>query len=360
MLITATLLSAFAGPRAPLDQPNIVMLFVDDLGYGDVGFNGHPTTNTPNIDKLAWNGKVLTTWYSGCPVCSCSRASLMTGRQWSRMGIPGVFGPTVASGLPLNETTVADQLSQAGYATGAAGKWHLGQRAAYLPAARGFDAYLGIPYSDDMGKARATPCDSSGMRQLGHASLSYMAQVVPGEQPPGTTSDAVQETLAPYVEAGLAPAPGAAERGDPAGSFLPLVSQRKLADGSVNTTVLEQPLDFSTLSAKYAAFATGFVEAHADRAHTSCSNPRQAAPRRIGDARTRSGPRVVAQTRSSCTCPFRTCTPPRLTSRRSSSAAAPSRTRRRAAPSATRSPRWTGWWASSWRRSRRADSRRIR
>ena len=92
-------------PRAALDRPNVVMLFVDDLGYGDVGFNGHPTTNTPNIDKLAWNGKVLTTWYSGCPVCSCSRASLMTGRQWSRMGIPGVFGPTVDSGLPLNETT---------------------------------------------------------------------------------------------------------------------------------------------------------------------------------------------------------------------------------------------------------------
>ena len=119
--------------RAPLDKPNIVMLFVDDLGYGDVGFNGHPTTSTPAIDALAWQGKVLTTWYSACPVCSASRASLLTGRQWSRMGIPGVFSPTTASGLPLNETTVASQLKLAGYATGAVGKWHLGQRAAYLP-----------------------------------------------------------------------------------------------------------------------------------------------------------------------------------------------------------------------------------
>lgn len=134
--------------REVRERPNVVMLFVDDLGYGDVGFNGHPSTLTPEIDALAWNGKVLTTWYSACPVCSCSRASLMTGRQWSRMGIPGVFSATTASGLPLNETTVAEQLSAAGYATGAVGKWHLGQRASYLPAARGFDQYLGIPYSD--------------------------------------------------------------------------------------------------------------------------------------------------------------------------------------------------------------------
>ena len=198
--MTAGLLSlalAFAGPRAPLTQPNIVMLFVDDLGYGDVGFNGHPTTNTPNIDQLAWNGKVLTTWYSGCPVCSCSRASLMTGRQWSRMGIPGVFGPTVSSGLPLNETTVADELSKAGYATGAAGKWHLGQRHAYLPAARGFDEYLGIPYSDDMGEARATPCNRSGMTA-----------------PPGARHTEEEDVLAPYVEAGLAPEPTVDERGE--------------------------------------------------------------------------------------------------------------------------------------------------
>ena len=77
---------------------------------------------TPNIDKLAYGGKVLSTWYSGCPVCSGSRAALMTGRQFNRMGVPGVFFPTVSQGLPLNETTVAGQLKKAGYATAAMGK----------------------------------------------------------------------------------------------------------------------------------------------------------------------------------------------------------------------------------------------
>ena len=105
---------------------------------------------------------MLTSWYSGCPVCSGSRAALMTGRQFARIGVPGVFGPSVTAGLPLNETTVADQLKKAGYATAIMGKWHLGQRRAYLPAARGFDEYLGIPYSDDMGKAKTSPCGGHG------------------------------------------------------------------------------------------------------------------------------------------------------------------------------------------------------
>jgi arylsulfatase A-like enzyme len=99
------------------------MLFVDDLGYGDVGFNGHPTTATPNIDSLAWTGKVLTSWYSACPVCSCSRASLLTGRQWTRMGIPAVFNAVGNVGLPLNETTVATELKKGGYRTGVVGEW---------------------------------------------------------------------------------------------------------------------------------------------------------------------------------------------------------------------------------------------
>ena len=95
-----------------------------DLGYGDVGFTGHPTTHTPNIDALAHGGKILSSWYSGCPVCSGSRAALLTGRQFNRVGVPGVFGGASLTGLPLNETTVADQLKMAGYATAIVGKWH--------------------------------------------------------------------------------------------------------------------------------------------------------------------------------------------------------------------------------------------
>ena len=108
----ATLAQPVAKP-----PPNVLIIPADDLGYGDTNFNGHPTTTTPHIDKLAWGGKTLTSWYSGCPVCSGSRAALMTGRQFARIGVPGVFGPSVTAGLPLNETTVADQLKKAGCAT---------------------------------------------------------------------------------------------------------------------------------------------------------------------------------------------------------------------------------------------------
>ena len=93
LAVTAgALASGVAGLRAPTDKPNVVMFFVDDLGYGDTNFNGHPTTLTPNLDKLAYGGKILSAWYSGCPVCSGSRGALMTGRQYNRIGIPGTAG----------------------------------------------------------------------------------------------------------------------------------------------------------------------------------------------------------------------------------------------------------------------------
>lgn len=96
------------------------MFRVSICRYDEINSNKpdrHPTTHTPNIDALAKGGKILNSWYSGCPVCSGSRAALMTGRQYSRVGVPGVFGDSSSTGLPLNETTVADQLKKAGYAT---------------------------------------------------------------------------------------------------------------------------------------------------------------------------------------------------------------------------------------------------
>lgn len=114
--------SASRQQRPARSRPNLVMLFVDDMGYGDVGFTGHPTTKTNNINKLAYGGKVLSTWYSGCPVCSGSRAALMTGRQFARLGVPGVFFMDEKVGLPLNETLIAGQLKKAQYATMAVGK----------------------------------------------------------------------------------------------------------------------------------------------------------------------------------------------------------------------------------------------
>merc|ERR1719247_1990809 len=225
-------LLSYAAARNARDRPNLVMLFVDDLGYGDTGFTGHPTVSTPNIDRLAFGGKVLTSWYSGCAVCSGSRAALMTGRQFARLGVPGVYGPTVNSGLPLNETTLAEQLKKANYSTAIMGKWHLGQRARYLPGSRGFDYYLGIPYSDDMGAARVSSCnksEGSDAEASPASDVSWMRQV--------------------YEEAGYVDASVEGPL-DPAGRFLPLVEQE-----ANETRILEQPLDFTTLAEKYNSFA---------------------------------------------------------------------------------------------------------
>jgi len=113
---------ACARARAPLDRPNIVLVYIDDLGYGDMGYTGHPTTRTPNIDRLAYNGRVLSTWYSASPVCTASRTALMTGRQPPRVGMPGVINSLNVEGLPLNETTLATLLHDgAGYRTLAIG-----------------------------------------------------------------------------------------------------------------------------------------------------------------------------------------------------------------------------------------------
>ena len=138
-------------------KPNVLVLFADDLGFGDLSTYGHPTTHTPNIDALAAGGLKFTDWYSGFHVCSPSRGTMMTGRipiRWGGAGVSwtgGVFNADAVGGLPANETSFASVLSAAGYSTMAIGKWHLGQQLEYLPVSHGFDTYYGIPYSVDMG-----------------------------------------------------------------------------------------------------------------------------------------------------------------------------------------------------------------
>jgi arylsulfatase A len=135
----------------PADQPNVVVIFTDDQGYGDVGCFGAPHIRTPNLDAMASRGARYTSFYVGSPVCTPSRAALMTGCYPARVGLEeGVLFPGDEEGLHPDEETIADLLSEAGYATGCFGKWHLGDHEPFLPTDHGFDSYLGLPYSNDM------------------------------------------------------------------------------------------------------------------------------------------------------------------------------------------------------------------
>jgi arylsulfatase A len=131
-------------------KPNVVFIFCDDLGYGDIGSFGAGDINTPHIDQLAENGLKFTSFYSLSPVCSPSRAGLLTGRYPVRTGVTAVLFPESWTGLPGEEYTMAEMFKDNGYVTGIIGKWHLGHHHQYLPLQQGFDEYYGIPYSNDM------------------------------------------------------------------------------------------------------------------------------------------------------------------------------------------------------------------
>ncbi len=134
---------------AATKPPNIVLIYCDDLGYGDLGSYGSRIP-TPNIDRIGAEGVRFTQFYSANPVCSPSRAALLTGRYPTRVGVPQVLMPEDTGGLSLSEQTLAGVLKTAGYRTMCIGKWHLGHQRQFLPTRRGFDEYFGIPYSNDM------------------------------------------------------------------------------------------------------------------------------------------------------------------------------------------------------------------
>ncbi len=130
--------------------PNVVIIFTDDQGYGDVGVYGARGYTTPNLDKMASEGMRFTDFYSAQAVCSASRAALLTGCYPNRIGVSGAFMPWAKVGINENEVTIAELLKQKDYATGIFGKWHLGHLKEFLPLQHGFDEYFGIPYSNDM------------------------------------------------------------------------------------------------------------------------------------------------------------------------------------------------------------------
>jgi arylsulfatase A-like enzyme len=188
--------------QAAAAQPNFVVIFCDDLGYGDLGCYGSTKNRTPRIDALASEGMRFTDFYSSSPVCTPSRASLMTGCYARRVGMHEdatghwVLIPRSRRGLNAAELTLPETLKASGYATSCIGKWHLGDQPDHLPTAHGFDSYFGIPYSNDMQNAR---------------------------------------------------------RGDPP---LPLVKQK---------TVIEAPADQASLTQRYTSEAIDFIEANRDR-----------------------------------------------------------------------------------------------
>ncbi|MDP1560982.1 MAG: sulfatase-like hydrolase/transferase [Pirellulaceae bacterium] len=148
---TSTISNTAATETQP---PNVVVIFCDDLGYGDLGCFGHPTIRTPQLDRLAAEGQKWTSFYVADPVCTPSRAGLLTGRYPIRNGMTSapqaVLFPNSQGGLPAAEVTLAELLKQRDYATGCFGKWHLGHLPQFLPTTQGFDTYFGIPYSNDM------------------------------------------------------------------------------------------------------------------------------------------------------------------------------------------------------------------
>src|SRR4051812_12154332 len=154
LLCALAALHAFAAPNAP--RPNIVLIFVDNLGNGDLACFGSKLHRTPHIDRLAAEGTKLTSFYVASGVCTPSRAALMTGCYPLRVDMhvsdkkTAVLQPVASKGLNPAETTLAEVLHGVGYATACIGKWHLGDQPEFLPTREGFDEFFGIPYSDDM------------------------------------------------------------------------------------------------------------------------------------------------------------------------------------------------------------------
>jgi arylsulfatase A len=169
-LIVALCSALFASAREPMDRPNVIVIFLDDSGYGDYAHNGNPVIETPNITKMVQEGVNFPQFYVTSPACSASRYSLMTGRYPGRSGLGSwVIGPSAARHIHPREVTIAEGLKQRGYATGMFGKWHLGNpneknvfSSEALPLAHGFDTWVGSNVSHDYGNAKLLKSDPDG------------------------------------------------------------------------------------------------------------------------------------------------------------------------------------------------------
>ena len=224
-LVMALLLTLVPTGRAAAPvKPNLVVIFCDDLGYGDLGCFGNTRIRTPNLDRMAGEGMRFTDFHVAASVCSPSRAALLTGRYPIRTGVTRVLFPNDTIGLSSQLPSLPSTLKQAGYATAAVGKWHVGHKPEFLPRVHGFDQYFGIPYSNDMG-ADPTMTTAPGV---------VLQRIEP--QPDATPAE--KERL---------------EREYPGAPLM--------RDGEV----IEHPVDQSTLTARYTAEAVKFITASKDK-----------------------------------------------------------------------------------------------
>ena len=189
--VISCLLAVTLADRLAAEPPNIVVIFIDDLGYGDIGPFGATRQKTPNLDRMAAEGRKFTSFYAA-PVCSVSRAQLLTGCYGPRIGTTGVYFPAGPEGLNPAEVTIAERLKPFGYATACIGKWHLGDQPEFLPTRQGFDRYLGIPYSNDMQRVAA----ETGQRVVPLLRDDKVAELL--------TDDAQREIVARYTDEAVA------------------------------------------------------------------------------------------------------------------------------------------------------------
>uniref|UniRef100_A0A8B9U038 Arylsulfatase G n=1 Tax=Anas zonorhyncha TaxID=75864 RepID=A0A8B9U038_9AVES len=219
VLLLAVLLRA---PPAAQGRPSFMVILADDLGWGDLGANWAQTKETPNLDELAAQGTRFVDFHSAASTCSPSRASLLTGRLGARNGVTHNFAITSLGGLPLNETTLAEVLQAAGYSTGAIGKWHLGHHGRHHPTSRGFDYYFGIPYSNDMG---CTDTPGYNVPPCPPCPRHGAATTSPGDK------ECYRDVALPLFE---------------------------------NLTIIQQPVNLSSLTERYAEAAARFVQRASD------------------------------------------------------------------------------------------------
>lgn len=238
LLILATACSDVQEQR----KPNIIILFADDLGYGDLGAYGSPYISTPNLDSLAAQGQRWTDFYVAAPVCSPSRGALLTGKLPNRTGLYGrqinVLFPNDTAGMPDDEQTIAEALKEQGYATAIVGKWHLGDAPPVYPTRHGFDYWYGLPYSNDMDWVDEKNFDEL----MGLAAQGKMEEVQ------ASIDARAAKYFAPKIEYWN----------------VPLIRSEASGEG-FSDSVVERPADQRTLTQRYTNEAVAFIERSRDR-----------------------------------------------------------------------------------------------